>query len=108
MIDFKTNTEDFVIRVRPSLDEEKNWTGEIDVVIVTNPRNPLGDDDYYQILHICKMISSVIPIMETDEKMRMKVNNYVVNNLDKEEKEDIVKEYKDNVIKINFKPQTRH
>ena len=45
MDEFKTRPEDFTIRVRPLLDKDKNWTGEIDVVIITQPYNSLNDDD---------------------------------------------------------------
>jgi hypothetical protein len=113
MDEFKTRPEDFTIRVRPLIDKDKNWTGEIDVVIITQPHNALSDDDYYQIMHICKMISSVIPLMEKDVKLRDTVNDYVVNKLDKDYTHAITKDSKiekieDNVIRINFRPETKH
>ena len=113
MDEFKTRPEDFTIRVRPLLDKDKNWTGEIDVVIITQPYNSLNDDDYYQVMHICKMISSVIPLMEKDVKLRNTMNDYVVNKLDKDYTHDITKDSKiekieDNVIRINFRPETKH
>tara|TARA_E500000178_G_scaffold330031_1_gene361555 strand:- start:1588 stop:1929 length:342 start_codon:yes stop_codon:yes gene_type:complete len=113
MDEFKTRPEDFTIRVRPLLDRDKNWTGEIDVVIITQPHNALSDDDYYQVMHICKMISSVIPLMEKDVKLRDTVNDYVVNKLDKDYTHDITKDSKiekieDNIIRINFRPETKH
>jgi len=113
MDEFKTRPEDFTIRVRPLLDRDKNWTGEIDVVIITQPHNALSDDDYYQVMHICKMISSVIPLMEKDVKLRETVNDYVVNKLDKDYTHDITKDSKiekieDNIIRINFRPETKH
>tara|TARA_R100001460_G_scaffold43445_1_gene79760 strand:- start:898 stop:1239 length:342 start_codon:yes stop_codon:yes gene_type:complete len=113
MDEFKTRPEDFTIRVRPLIDKDKNWTGEIDVVIITQPHNALSDDDYYQVMHICKMISSVIPLMEKDIKLRDTVNDYVVNKLDKDYTHDITKDSKiekieDNIIRINFRPETKH
>lgn len=113
MDEFKTRPEDFTIRVRPLIDKDKNWTGEIDVVIITQPHNALSDDDYYQVMHICKMISSVIPLMEKDVKLRDTVNDYVVNKLDKDYTHDITKDSKiekieDNIIRINFRPETKH
>ena len=113
MDDFKPRPEDFTIRVRPILDTENIWTGEIDVVIITSPHNDLCDDDYYQVMHICKMISSVIPLMEKDVKLRDTVNDYVVNKLDSDFKDDItnsskVENIEDNVIRINFKKETQH
>ena len=109
----KCKAEDFTVRVRPLLDKKHRWTGEIDVVIITSPRNEMSDDDYYQLMHICKMISSVIPMMEIDEDMRNKINNYVVNVFDNETVPDIkdrvsVKEVKDNIITVNFKRDTNN
>jgi len=109
----KNRPEDFMIRVRPFLDKKERWTGEIDVVIVTHPDNGMEDDDYYQVMHICKMISSVIPIMDKDTAVREMMNDYVINSLDTDSKDAInnkgtVKNIKDNVITINFKPSTKH
>ena len=38
--------EDFVLRIRPETDEDGEWTGEIDMAIITQPDNNLGDEDY--------------------------------------------------------------
>jgi len=64
-------------------------------------------------MHICKMISSVIPLMEKDIRLRETMNDYVINKLDKDYTHDItnsskVEKIEDNVIRINFKPETKH
>ena len=51
--------------------------------------------------------------MEKDNKLRNLVNDYVVNTLDKEVINDItnlptVEKIEDNVVRINFKPETKH
>jgi len=43
----KIKPEDFVIGIRPDMDEDNVWTGEIHMSIVTDKNNPLDDDDYY-------------------------------------------------------------
>ena len=43
----KIMPEDFVIGIRPDIDENNIWTGEIHMSIVTDKNNPLDDDDYY-------------------------------------------------------------
>ena len=109
MTHYKNNSEDFIVRVRPILDRKDEWTGEIDVVIITAPNNPLSDDDYYQLMHICKMISSVVPLVEKDENIRNKINDYVVNTLDKKAKANAeLTQVNDNVIRVNFRPETKH
>ena len=40
--------EDFIIRVRPGLDGEE-WTGEIDISIISQGENPLNDEGYGQV-----------------------------------------------------------
>ena len=41
--------EDFIVRIRPSTNSSGSWNGEIDVAIITQPDNPLDDEDYFQI-----------------------------------------------------------
>lgn len=107
----ETRPEDFVVRVRPYLDDEGLWNGEIDVAIITQPENDLHDDDYFQMMHFCKMLASTIPIMEVNEDLRDLVHNYVVEKIDKqyevelEEKPTVIGE-EGNVVKIDFKTKT--
>jgi len=103
--------EDFIIRVRPFRDSEGMWNGEIDMAIVTQPENDLDDDDYFQMMHFCKMLASTIPVMEVNEDFRELVHNYVIERVDKEyevELEDKPKVVGEdgNVIKIDFGTKT--
>ena len=59
----KVKKEDFIIRIRPYIDREGSWNGDIDVAIITQPENNLDDEDYFQVMHFCKMIASTIPVM---------------------------------------------
>jgi len=103
--------EDFIIRVRPFRDSEGMWNGEIDMAIVTQPENDLDDDDYFQMMHFCKMLASTIPVMEVNEDFRELVHNYVIERVDKEyevqleDKPKVVGE-DGNVIKIDFGTKT--
>jgi len=97
--------EDFIIKVNPHLNSKGKWNGGIELAIVPNLNNPLDDDDYYQVEHICKMLCSTLNFMEIEPSFRDKINDYVVNVLDKEEEEDdteIKKSYTDNVINVTF------
>jgi len=103
--------EDFVIRVRPSLDNKGVWDGEIDVAILTQ-KNDLNDDDYFQIMHFCKMLASTIPIMEVNEDLRELAHNYVVETIDKEyeielEQKPDITYGDDNIVTIDFKTNTK-
>ena len=105
---------DFIIRIRPQSDNNE-WTGEIDVAIITNDNKNMSDDDYYQILHLTKMVACTIPIMEIDDAMRDVVHNFVMEFENEISEEDItvdndrgkVLEVDDNVVTLSFGTRTK-
>ena len=107
---------DFLIRIRPQSDETNEWTGEIDVAIITNDDKNMSDDDYYQILHLTKMVACTIPLMETHEDIRETVHNFVMDyEEDNMTEQDIpvdsdrgkVLEIDDNVVTLSFGSKTK-
>jgi len=107
---------DFLIRIRPQSDETNEWTGEIDVAIITNDDKNMSDDDYYQILHLTKMVACTIPLMETHEDIRDTVHNFVMDyEEDNMIEQDIpvdsdrgkVLEIDDNVVTLSFGSRTK-
>tara|TARA_R100001129_G_scaffold172671_1_gene143530 strand:+ start:196 stop:546 length:351 start_codon:yes stop_codon:yes gene_type:complete len=105
--------EDFVIRVRPSLNGD-DWTGEIDISIISQANNPLNDEGYNQVMHFCKMMCATVPIMEQDETIRNLVHTYVMEIVDKEttvvvEEEDelVITKEDGNVVHLNFGSKTK-
>ena len=72
---------DFVIRVRPTTSGDE-WTGEIDISIISQGGNTLNDESYGQLMHFCKMMCSTVPIMEHDETIRNMVHTYVMEVVD--------------------------
>jgi len=107
---------DFLIRIRPQSDETNEWTGEIDVAIITNDDKNMSDDDYYQILHLTKMVACTIPLMETHEDIRDTVHNFVMDyEEDNITEQDIpvdsdrgkVLEIDDNVVTLSFGSRTK-
>ena len=108
------DNDDFVIRIRPYQDDNGSWNGEIDIAIISQPENTLDDDDYYQMMHFCKMVASSVPIMENNKKIRDIVHDYVVNVVDNnievtleeedEEKNEVqIVNNEGNVVTVNFK-----
>lgn len=112
-IDNTINDEDFVIRIRPSVDDGE-WTGEIDISIIAGADNPLDDEGYGQVMHFCKMICSTVPIMEQDQTIRDLVHTYVTEVVDNEmgidveleEEMGVEKTYDGNVVHLNFNTKT--
>tara|TARA_R100001510_G_scaffold33892_1_gene30339 strand:+ start:624 stop:995 length:372 start_codon:yes stop_codon:yes gene_type:complete len=110
------NDEDYIIRIRPSVDEEGVWSGEVDLSIITLPGNPLDDDAYDSIMHLVKMMCASLPIMEEIETIRNVMHDYVkaMNDdidievqLEKELENKVEKVYDGNVIKIDFSTRTK-
>ena len=103
--------EDFIIRIRPMLDIDNSWTGQVDITIVTFPENPLDDDDYSQLTHFSKMVCSSVPIMEEVEQVREMFHNYAMAQdeviLDMEDECNVEKTYDGNVIHIRFDTDTK-
>ena len=105
--------DDFVIRVRPFTKGEQ-WTGEIDISIISSPDNMLDDESYGQLMHFCKMMCATIPIMEQDESLRNLVHTYVMEVVDRED-EDVLEDEEGliftqeegNVIHLSFGSKTK-
>ena len=79
----RVEPEDFIVRIRPTQDSDGVWNGEIDVAIITQPENSLDEEDYFQVMHFCKMLASTIPVMELNEDFRELVHSYVMEKVDK-------------------------
>ena len=105
--------EDFVIRIRPTVNNSE-WTGEIDIAIISSAGNPLDDEGYGQVMHFCKMMCATVPIMEQDETIRNLVHTYVMEVVDNdsdyvlEEDENVIITREDgNVIHLSFGSKTK-
>ncbi len=104
---------DFVIRVRPT-EIDGEWTGEVDISIISQADNPLNDEGYTQLMHFCKMMCATIPIMEQDESLRNLVHTYVMEVVDNED-EDMLEDDSDiiitredgNVVHLSFGSKTK-
>jgi len=109
---FEFDENDYVVRVRPTV-VNNEWTGEIDIAIVTSADNNLEDDSYSQMMHFTKMMCATVPLMEMNEDMRNYVHTYVVEEIDNimepvvEEQEVTVTQEDGNVIRLNFGTRTK-
>jgi hypothetical protein len=104
------NKEDFVIRIRPMLTDEDEWTGQIDLAVMTFPENPLDDEDYAQLIHFSKMVCSSVPVMEAVEEFREMLHNFVMSQeeeVDISLEDDVEKTYDGNVVHLTFNSNTK-
>ena len=106
----KLNIEDFIIGIRPTLDKDNVWTGEINMNIVTSKDNPLDDDDYYSLLAFCKVICSSVPVMDEDDYVRNKLEEKAAKFADEVEypknKKGKVVDKQGNVVVLSFDAET--
>ena len=102
-IDFKPN--DFVIRISPVLDQDDEWTGELNVGYMAMDENYMNDLDYQHLDMVTNMAISTLPLSEEDMEFRNKLYEYTVNALSAEQdgKSKVTTEkVDDNVVKLNF------
>ena len=103
---------DFVIRVRPT-EVDGEWTGEIDISIISQADNPLDDEGYTQVMHFCKMMCATVPLMEADEGLRNLVHSYVMEVVDREDEDMvdddgvIITKEDGNVVHLSFGSKTK-
>ena len=102
------NDEDFYIQVRPNLDKKSNWLGTVQVNIVTSNANPIDDDGYNQIFHLCQLISATVPYMEKNPDIIEELEEIVTKENSKEQ--DLSKKVldkTDNIVTLNFQTETK-
>lgn len=104
---------DFVIRVRPT-EVNGEWTGEVDISIISQADNPLNDEGYTQLMHFCKMMCATIPLMEQDDALRNLVHTYVMEVVDsdyedvvEDDDEVIITKEDGNIVHLSFGSNTK-
>ena len=107
MIDTKIlREEDFLIQVTPLLTPDNNWDGNVLINIATSGKNPLNKKDTSDLWHLCRMMCSVIPLMQEDSELMYVLDEYAHNTKDidaNKAKDTLTIESKQgNVIKLNF------
>lgn len=93
--------EEYLIKLKPMLNKNKKWTGEVRISVVVSEDNNLDDSDYYNMLYLANLVSATANVMEIDENFRYRLMNYV----DNEEKVAKIKN-KNNVIYLDFSSET--
>jgi hypothetical protein len=104
----EVDKNDFVIRLRPFQYDNGEWTGDVDICIVTQEKNDLITEDYEELMHLSRMIAASVPLMEKNQELRELIHNIVKrtsdNNLEVTYPREVNKiDKKDNIITIDFK-----
>ena len=61
---------DFLILVRPHLDKQDKWTGEVTLKMVVDKANKLDDEDFHSMINFTKQICASVPLMEENRIFR--------------------------------------
>jgi len=101
------NNEDFYIQLIPNLDKDKNWLGTMQVNIVTSNSNPIDDEGYNQMFHLCQLIASIVPYMDDNPDIIPELEKYMTIEKEKQSKKLQVVGKEGNVINLNFGSTTK-
>ena len=102
------NNEDFYIQLRPNMDKNKNWLGTMQFNIVTSNSNPIDDEGYNQLFHLCQLIASIVPYMDDNPDIIPELEKYMeLENKKKKTKKLEIVGRDGNIINLNFKSRTK-
>ena len=105
--------EDFLIQVRPKLNESLSWTGEVEISIISSDESCLDTDEMSALLFFCQMICACVPIYDEHDEIR-EMAAWLVNErysedakkkLNGGERKAEIVSTENNVIKIDFNPK---
>jgi len=101
LINFAPN--DFIIRISPDVDEQGDWTGDIQIGMLTTDDNTMKDQDFAHIKVLTDMLIAAIPLIEEDAEVRRKLFT-LVDDLEFEEGDTkpLVEKRDGNVVTVNF------
>ena len=101
--------EDFLISVRPSLDKNRAWTGQVEINILSSKENGLNNMDNEALFHLCSCMASIVPMMEVDKDLMYEIEEFIkeLNTTDTKVKDQLtIKSKNGNVISLDFKTNT--
>ena len=99
------------IELVPFIEGEDHWNGEVEVNIITDSDNPLNDESYSSLVHLCQLVASTVALMERDPTLVEKLEDFVSEteaNLKKVNKPTVIKKVEGNVVSISFQKETKH
>lgn len=97
----KFEPNDFIIRISPYV-EGGEWTGDIDVGMLTTDYNDLNKEDYAHLRMLTEMLISAIPLMESNAEFRHSLLKIVDETYGDDEPEPRVDKRDGNVLTVNF------
>ena len=100
----------FCIQLKPVVDEDYSWTGELEVNIITDKENPLDKVSYMSMMHLSEVVACSVAYMEENPELIAKIEEFI----DAPEHDEIPAkqepkiQYTDgNIVKLNFGSRTK-
>jgi|TARA_R100001591_G_scaffold116617_1_gene134022 hypothetical protein len=100
----------FCIQLKPVVDDDCAWTGELEVNIITDKNNPLDKASFVAMMHLSEVVACSVAYMEENPDLIGKIEEFI----DSPEYEDVPTrqepkvQYTDgNIVKLNFGSNTK-
>tara|TARA_E500000318_G_scaffold111923_1_gene132670 strand:- start:239 stop:571 length:333 start_codon:yes stop_codon:yes gene_type:complete len=100
----------FCIQLRPVVDEDFAWTGELEVNIITDKDNPLDKTSFMSMMHLSEVVACSVAYMEENPELIEKIEEFIGTpeyQDDIVDKEPQVQYTEGNIIKLNFGSNTK-
>tara|TARA_R100001440_G_C2504636_1_gene117089 strand:+ start:562 stop:894 length:333 start_codon:yes stop_codon:yes gene_type:complete len=100
----------FCIQLRPVVDDDHSWTGELEVNIITDKDNPLDKASFSAMMHLSEVVACSVAYMEENPDLIGEIEEFISkpehNDVNIKQEPEI--QYTDgNIVKLNFKTNTR-
>lgn len=96
--------DDFLLVIRPHVDSDNKWIGEVSINIISSDNNQLDDDDYLSLMDYARFTAASVPVMELNPRYKNLIEQQADKYLPKAKIKRRVAScvINDNVIKVNF------
>lgn len=104
----------FYVELKPELDDENDWTGELEVNILYDKKSPLKLDGFLHLKHLTQLVACTIAYMEENPEFYEKIGDFLLSpeiyeDEEYQSKDDVkphVESIEGNVVKLSFKTKT--
>jgi DNA polymerase/3'-5' exonuclease PolX len=104
----------FSVNLRPELDEENIWTGELEVSILYDKYNPMDRVSFLQLQQLAEIVACSIAYMERNPEVIADIEKFIAEtetdeneNDNVERKKHSVEHVEGNVVKLSFNSNTK-
>jgi len=100
----------YFIEIQPKM-LNSEWTGELEVNIITSNDNPLSQESKAHMLHLCQLVASTVALMEKRPELADELEDFLGEEetyYKQQNKKAVTTTVKDNIITLNFNKGTKH